>query len=114
MCYLWYVHKEGGEVKKRKTSCILFDERSPSDVCLCLCPILEQLFISSGRRKNIMGQTSSSSSSSKLDLAKEARYLSEHTDLTEEDVRRLHGEFAAKNKMNKKEFLREFKKTYPK
>ena len=61
-----------------------------------------------------MGQTSSSSSSSKLDLAKEARYLSEHTDLTQEDVRRLHGEFAAKNKMNKKEFLREFKKTYPK
>ncbi len=58
-----------------------------------------------------MGQ---GSSVSKVDLETEAEYLSEHTGLTVEEVRRLHGEYAAKNKITKKEFLREFKKTFPK
>ena len=59
-----------------------------------------------------MGQASSSSS--KVDLEAEATYLSQHTGLTAEDVRALHAEYADKNKISKKEFLKEFKKTFPK
>ncbi len=49
-----------------------------------------------------------------VDLSAEAEYLSERTGLDREEVLRMHEEYSAKNKMSRKEFVKEFKRTFPK
>lgn len=59
-----------------------------------------------------MGQHHSSATSN-FDLTLETGYLVSHTKLTEAEILELYNEYAKKNKMTKKEFLSEFRKTFP-
>jgi len=49
----------------------------------------------------------------RVDLDEESRYLSANTALTEDDVRRLYEEYSLKGRVSKREFLQEFKRTFP-
>ena len=49
----------------------------------------------------------------KVSIEDEVSFLAEHTSLTAEDVRELHADYAKRNRITKKEFLHEFKRTFP-
>jgi len=58
-----------------------------------------------------MGQTSTKKE--RVDLKSEADFLASRTDLTTEEVIHLFEEYSVKGKVSKKEFLQEFKRTFP-
>ena len=56
-----------------------------------------------------MGQNNSSPEIAEAEI----NYLSENTDLSVSELRELYLEFSKKDKITKKEFLQQFKRTFP-
>ena len=49
----------------------------------------------------------------KVNIEEEVPFLTSHTSLTADEVRALHTDYAKRNRITKKEFLQEFKRTFP-
>ena len=51
--------------------------------------------------------------SSPLNLQEERAFLRRHTNLNDDEITELYQVYSKKNKLTKKEFLSEFRKTFP-
>ena len=67
-----------------------------------------------GQGQSGSGASKDAAASAEENVTKEIEYLAEHTSLNKEELRGIYEKYFAKDKISKKEFLKEFEATFPK